>query len=87
MILPTQLSEEALAILRLFIQSKSKRAEDTLSLAGIRHRWKQSEAGIEVGLAELTKEGLVLLREEGEQLVALTDDGESFFDRYHWSCG
>jgi len=87
MILPTQLSEEALAILRLFIQSKSKRAGDMLSLATIRNSWKRPEDAIAVGLAELTEEGLVQLIREEEPLVALTNDAERFFGRYHWSCG
>lgn len=87
MILPTQLSEEALTILRLFIKSTSRKTGDHLSLEALRASVPRPAADIETALAELAGHGLVKLVRQPAAAAVLTDEAERFFNRYYWSCG
>jgi hypothetical protein len=86
MILPTQLSEDALAILRLFIQSDARSTGDRQSAEAIESGSKRPAAGIETGLAELERHGLIERSGSAERGATLTDSGEAFFARFYHSC-
>lgn len=86
MILPHQLSEEALALLRLFIQSDRRGAGDVLSRDAIERAWKGPSTGIETGLTDLADAGLATPTSDHPPGAMLSPEGEAFFARYHRSC-
>ncbi len=86
MLMPNQLSDEALAILRVFAQAGSRKTGSAMTLASIKRSWKQSHNDLEVGIADLEIARL-LVRGDGEDPGAVvTEEGEAFFSRYYWSC-
>ena len=84
MLNPNQLSDEALALARVFAQAGSRETGSAMTLASIERSWKQSHSDLEVGLADLETARLIVRNEEQEAVV--TEDGEAFFKRYYWAC-
>jgi len=84
---PRHLPEEALAILRWFVQAGSRQAGSPLPYRSIREVWRHSESGLEAGLAALAAAGLVETNDsEPEPRAILTRKGEELFARFYRSC-
>jgi len=80
------LSQDALAVLRLFIQSGARKAGQALSSESVSRRWRGSEASLGEGLNELVASGLVQSDDDPSVLAALTDAGECFVGQHTHSC-
>lgn len=81
-----KLSDEALAILRLFIRAGYKQAGDELSREALVEAWKGKRSTLDAGIADLAAADLAAPGPTDPPGVVLSETGAAFFRRYHFSC-
>ena len=86
MILPTRLSEPALAILRVFVRAEARNAGDTLPRASVLDESKLPAASFDEALRELVAAGLVEPATEEGAPLTLSATGGAFFAKYYRTC-
>jgi len=86
MLKPNELSDQALAVLRVIAHSGSRKSGNTMSFSAIEQQWKQSRGDLEVGLSDLEAARLVSRSLDSEHHAIVTEDGEAFFKKYFFAC-